>query len=95
MIGLLDRLSVRNSRVNLFAMSTVQDIESAIRQLSPAELAALRAWLAEFDADAWDREISADAQSGRLDAFYQHLQKENEGQPEIPLHEVLDHEKLS
>ncbi len=66
-------------------MSTVKDIESAIRQLSRADLAALRTWLAGFDADAWDQEIAADAQNGRLDAFYESLQKENEGQPDIPL----------
>ena len=70
-------------------MSTVKDIESAIRALSRADIAELRAWLAEFDADAWDQEIAADAQSGRLDDFYKRLQQENDGQPDIPLDEVL------
>ncbi len=70
-------------------MSTVKDIESAIRQLSRNDLAELRAWLAEFDANAWDQEIAADAQNGRLDTFYKNLQKENEGQLDIPLNEIL------
>jgi hypothetical protein len=48
-------------------MSTVQEIEAAVRQLSPDERAAFRAWFAEFDADEWDRQIEADVTAGRLD----------------------------
>jgi hypothetical protein len=50
-------------------MSTVTEIERAVRGLSPDELAAFRAWFAEYDADAWDRQIEADAAAGRLDAL--------------------------
>ena len=50
-------------------MSTVQEIESAVRQLSREELSAFRDWFADFDAEAWDRQFEADAQSGRLDAL--------------------------
>ena len=76
-------------------MSTVKDIEGAITKLSRNDLSELRTWFTEFDTDAWDRQIEADEQSGRLDAFYQSLQHENEGQPTIPLDEVLNNEKLS
>jgi len=76
-------------------MSTIQEIESAIAKLPPGDLTALRAWLAEFDAAAWDRQIEQDAQTGRLDAFYQHLQQENEGEPDISLDDVLNQEELS
>jgi hypothetical protein len=76
-------------------MSTVKEIENAISSLSRIDLSELRGWFAEFDSDAWDRQIQQDAQSGCLEAFYQSLQHENEGQPEIPLDEVLDKEKLS
>jgi hypothetical protein len=48
-------------------MSTVQEIEEAVRRLTAAELAVFRAWFAEFDAAAWDSEIEADAAAGRLD----------------------------
>jgi hypothetical protein len=48
-------------------MSTVQDIENAIRQLSPEDLAAFRAWFAEFDAVVWDRQLAEDVAAGRLD----------------------------
>jgi len=48
-------------------MSTVQDIELAIRRLPPQDLAALRAWFAKFDAENWDRQFEADVNAGRLD----------------------------
>jgi hypothetical protein len=48
-------------------MSTVHDIKEAVRQLSPEELAAFRAWFAEFDASAWDRQFEEDIAAGRLD----------------------------
>jgi len=48
-------------------MSTVHEIEEAIQQLSPADRAALRAWLAEFDAAEWDRQLEVDVAAGRLD----------------------------
>lgn len=48
-------------------MSTVAQLEEAVRQLSPQERAAFRAWFAEFDAEEWDRQIEADVAAGRLD----------------------------
>ena len=48
-------------------MSTVQDIEKAIRQLSPEDLAAFRAWFAEFDAAMWDQQFEEDVAAGRLE----------------------------
>jgi hypothetical protein len=48
-------------------MSTIQEIEDAIRKLPAEDLAALRAWFAEFDAAAWDRQFEQDVAAGRLD----------------------------
>ncbi len=48
-------------------MSTVQQLELGVRQLSSEELATFRAWFAEFDAEEWDRQIEADVSAGRLD----------------------------
>ena len=48
-------------------MSAVDDIENAASQLSSLELAAFRAWFAEFDAASWDRQFEEDAAAGRLD----------------------------
>ena len=74
-------------------MSTVQDIETAIRKLSHDDLAALRVWLADYNAEQWDQKIAADAQSGRLDALYQEMRREGEGQPTVPLEEFLNRQE--
>lgn len=50
-------------------MSEVQEIEQAIERLSSQKLAELRRWFAEFDANAWDEQIEADAAAGKLDAL--------------------------
>ena len=60
------QLSYQSSRDILPMMSTVQEIEQAIRQLSPQERADLRTRLAELDADDWDRQFEADVTTGRL-----------------------------
>lgn len=50
-------------------MGKVKQIANEIRSLSRDEVAELRRWFREFDADAWDREIEADIRAGRLDAL--------------------------
>jgi hypothetical protein len=50
-------------------MTTIREIEEAIRCLSPSDLVSLRSWFAEFDAGVWDRQLEADVASGRLDKF--------------------------
>ncbi len=50
-------------------MHTVHDIERAVQGLGESDLAAFRAWFAEYDADTWDRQLDADAAAGRLDAL--------------------------
>jgi hypothetical protein len=50
-------------------MGTVEEIERAIINLPPAELAELRAWFAAFEAEAWDRQFEEDVHAGRLDAL--------------------------
>ena len=52
-------------------MNTVHDIEEAIRQLAPQDLAALRTWFAAFDAEQWDQQFEEDVAAGRLDALAQ------------------------
>lgn len=48
-------------------MSTVDDVEQAIRNLPPQDLAAFRAWFAAFDAELWDCQLEQDVAAGRLD----------------------------
>jgi hypothetical protein len=50
-------------------MSTVEEIQDAVRRLSSQELAAFRAWFAQLDAAAWDLQIEEDVAAGRLDAL--------------------------
>lgn len=48
-------------------MSTVNEIQDAVRKLSTEDLAAFREWFAGFDARLWDRQLEADVAAGRLD----------------------------
>ena len=50
-------------------MTKLEKIEQDIASLSPGEMAKLARWFAEFQADVWDRQIEADAGSGRLDTL--------------------------
>ncbi len=50
-------------------MSSVEDIERAVRQLKPEDLATFRDWFGEFVARVWDRQIEEDVTAGRLDAL--------------------------
>ena len=46
---------------------TVEDLEKAVAQLPPDELARFRAWFEAFEADRFDRKIERDAKAGKLD----------------------------
>jgi hypothetical protein len=48
-------------------MNEVEKIEDRVKRLSAEELARFRVWFAEFDAQAWDRQIEADSGAGKLD----------------------------
>lgn len=48
-------------------MSTLTEIEAAIKQLPPTQIRELAAWLQEYLDEAWDRQIEADLESGKLD----------------------------
>jgi len=47
----------------------VQEIESAITQLPPAQVAELAAWFEQFHAQLWDNQIEQDLAAGRLDSL--------------------------
>jgi hypothetical protein len=50
-------------------MSTIQEIERAVQLLEPADLAKFRAWFMQYDSDAWDRQMEADAAAGKFDTL--------------------------
>ena len=48
-------------------MSTVQEIEQALIELKPEELARFRQWFEDYNVRAWDEQWELDAKSGKLD----------------------------
>jgi hypothetical protein len=50
-------------------MTRVEALEQEVENLTPEELAAFSDWFAEFDWQAWDRELEKDVAAGRLDRF--------------------------
>jgi hypothetical protein len=45
---------------------SVQEIEQAITQLHPSEVAELSQWFEEFQAQVWDEQIEQDARAGNF-----------------------------
>jgi hypothetical protein len=52
-------------------MTKLEALEEEIKKLSPVDLAKLRDWLLQQDAEQWDREIERDAASGELDRLFE------------------------
>ncbi len=46
---------------------SLHELEDAVTGLPSADLVAFARWFEEYWADAWDRQIEADIQAGRLD----------------------------
>jgi hypothetical protein len=57
------------------SMSTVQEIESAILKLEPAQLAELSKWFGQHFESAWDTRMEADAAAGKFDRFKQEIEQ--------------------
>lgn len=49
-------------------MTTLETAEQLVEQLSPAERVRFRRCFAEFDGSTWDKQIEADAATGKLAA---------------------------
>jgi hypothetical protein len=48
---------------------TIEDLEKAIAELPPDQLAKFRDWFEAFDAARFDEKIERDAKAGRLDGL--------------------------
>ena len=48
-------------------MSSIEDIEKAVANLQPRDLAIFSAWFEAFEAERFDRQILRDAEAGKLD----------------------------
>ena len=49
-------------------MSAIE-LEKAVEQLPPEQLAKFTSWFEEFIADQWDRRLESDISAGKLDAI--------------------------
>lgn len=58
-------------------MTKLEDIEKAVTELTPDQLAQFRDWFEAFDAVRFDEEIARDAQSGRLDALAERAREDH------------------
>jgi hypothetical protein len=56
----------------------IKDIESAIAQLPPSELAELAKWFEEFQAGVWDEQLAQDVKAGRLDSLLRQAEEDFE-----------------
>ncbi|HBL31552.1 MAG TPA: hypothetical protein DD490_32420 [Acidobacteria bacterium] len=56
---------------------SIQEIEAAITRLSTRDVADLMAWIAEYHAQLWDRQIEEDLEAGRLDALLAEVDEEH------------------
>jgi hypothetical protein len=64
---------------------SIREIEVAITQLAPHDLAELTTWLVEYHAKVWDQRIEADLEAGRLDAALAEVDREYEAGLARPL----------
>ena len=48
-------------------MSSIENIQQAILNLSKSDYIQLRRWLSELDWEEWDQQIEADSADGKLD----------------------------
>lgn len=56
----------------------IKEIESAIAQLPPSELAELAKWFEEFQAQLWDEQLERDVKAGRLDTLLEQAEQDFE-----------------
>ena len=61
----------------------IQEIEAAVAELDPSQLAQFGQWFDDYRADEWDKQIERDVKAGQLDAL-----------TEIITDEMLEHYAL-
>ena len=57
-------------------MSTVIELENAIRHLTSEQYKVFREWFEEYEAAQWDSQIENDARDGKLDHLAQEAVEE-------------------
>jgi len=54
----------------------IQEIEAAITQLPPSQVAELAAWFEQFHAQLWDAQIEQDVRDGRLNSLLDETERD-------------------
>ncbi len=70
--------SFRGKLEEVIVMSRVERVEDEVQNLSAEELKAFRDWFARFDTAAWDQQIAADADNGKLRSLAERALKDHE-----------------
>ena len=70
-------------------MTTLLEIEEAIKQLPEGDVRQLSVWLQEYLDEKWDQQIKADLVSGRLDKLIAKAEADIEAHRVRDLDEVL------
>ncbi|HEY1661934.1 MAG TPA: hypothetical protein VGI03_05900 [Verrucomicrobiae bacterium] len=73
-------------------MSTVAEIENALQTLPVDEARKVAGWLQQYLDEKWDRQIEADAKSGKLDRLWERAKSDIISGKVKPLDEVLNDE---
>jgi hypothetical protein len=73
-------------------MSTVAEIESAIKNLKPHEIYKVGDLVDELREELWDQQIDADAKAGRLDKLAEKALEDYRAGRCKPLDEILNDE---
>jgi hypothetical protein len=71
-------------------MSTVAEIESAIKNLRPQEIYKVGDLVDELREELWDQQIDADAKAGHLDKLAEKALEDYRAGRTKPLDEILD-----
>lgn len=71
-------------------MTTLPEIEAAIKQLPEGDIRQLSVWLQEYLDEVWDRQIEADLGSGKLNKLIAKVEADIAANRVRDLDEVLD-----
>ena len=63
----------------------VKELEKAVTELPPEELASFSAWFEDYIAQQWDQQIKDDAEAGRLDHLIEKARRDHEAGRTKPL----------
>ena len=76
-------------KTQIESVSTVAEIQSAIRQLPAREAWEVARQLRDYLDELWDDQFEADGRAGKLDALLQRARADYDSGRRVPLDEIL------